>query len=142
MIPNTNNIVKIHFKSGLQLTGKVEKWAESEAILISSDGECRIIIPHPSDDIVAILILPDRANIKQKIVAKEEEKVILEKKLEETLKEPSGDNLRVKKLAELRILLAEQDKKIITDKLKDHHLPAPKEASYGYPRFYKKPSTK
>jgi len=142
MIPQPNNIVKIHFKSGLQLTGKVESWSATEAILISSDGECRIIIPHPSDDIVAMLILPDRAAIKHKIAAKVEEKTVLEEKFEETLNKPSDNDLRVKKLAELRVLLAEQEKKIITEKLKDHHLPAPKEASYGYPGFHSKPSTK
>lgn len=50
--------------------------------------------------------------------------------------------LRAKTIAQLKIELGKQDRKIVAGKLKDHHpnaASAPRKVKYGYPQFFKKP---
>jgi hypothetical protein len=132
-----NNNVKIYLRNNLVISGIVESWSARECKLISTDGSNCIILPNPLSDIVAVFILTE-PSVKEKIVIREETISELEKKFEETYNEPSSDDLRIKKLSELKILLAQQEKKIVAEKLKDHTLPMPKETKYGYPRLPKK----
>ena len=142
MNPKINDLIKVFFRNGFQAEGFVEEWTDQKSSLRSLDGKSILIIQRTIDDIMFVKVLLDNKpnKINQKLLADEE--TDLEKKFDEVLKEPSDDNMRVKKLAELRILLADQDRKIVAQRLKDHHLPSPKGTNYGYLGFYKKPSTK
>ena len=53
-----------------------------------------------------------------KLSSKTKEK--LEEEFQETYEMPSNDDLRIKRLAQLRIMMADQDRKIIENKLNEH----------------------
>jgi len=142
MMPTNGQHVKCILKNGAIVEGIVKEWGANSVELRSLDGESILIIPHPNEDIMLIKVLlekpkPDVEIIKEKII----EAGSLEEELQKTV-EQTSDDLRLKKMADLKILLAQQEKKIITDKLKDHHISDVRKAQYGYPGFYKMPSTK
>ncbi len=47
-----------------------------------------------------------------------------------------------KSIAELKKDIADQERKIIADKLKNHRIGEVTKVNYGYPGFFKKPRTK
>jgi hypothetical protein len=126
-----NQHVKCVFKNGTLVEGIVESWTKEEAILTSLDGESMLIIPRPDDDIMLIKLVLSKPIVKEK-TKPELPKTELEQKFNEVLAQPSDTPGRVETLAELRIELAEADRKIITDKLKDHHIGTPQQTKYEY----------
>ena len=146
MMPIEGQHIKCVLRTGMMAEGIVEEWLDNFVRLRSLDGESILIIPHPNEDIILIKIVLEKPKseaqiIGDKIRAKQKE-TSLEQEFQEVYDQPSEDDLRVKKMAELKILMAEQDKKIIADKLKDHHIGDARKVEYGTPQFYKKPSTK
>ena len=81
------------------------------------------IIHNPDKNIVLTKIInyTEAESIKDKseeIVVKQPDPICpLEEEFQKTVDLPSDDDLRLKKLAELRILMAEQDRKIIKEKI-------------------------
>jgi hypothetical protein len=144
MIPKLGQHVKCILRNGAIAEGIVQSdWMNSIVQLLSLDGESVIIIPHPNEDIMLIKIVLDKPKsevIKEKIIKKQTHSD-LEKELQKVYEQPSGDDLRTKKMAELKVLMAEQEKKIIADKLKDHRIGDTRKVEYGQPEFYKKPRT-
>jgi hypothetical protein len=149
MMPTKGQHVKCVLRTGAMAEGIVEEWNINAAFaggkfisnvqLRSLDGESILIIPHPDEDIMLIKIVLEKPKSEPKILTKQKE-TSLEKEFQEVYDQPSDDDLRVKKMADLKILLAEQDKKIIADKLKDHRIGDARKVEYGSPQFYKKPS--
>jgi hypothetical protein len=157
MIPQANQQVKCILKNGALVEGFVQEWSDQEVILRSLDGESILIVTHPREDIVLIRILLEiPENIEQPAKVKTE----LEEQFQQAYEEPSGDDLRTKRLAELKVLLLKQEKKIVAEKLKDHNLsqspgltqyhypggmgnlPTPQaRITHGHTRFGKKPSS-
>jgi hypothetical protein len=138
MMPTSGQHVKCILKNGAVVEGIVEEWSTNSVELRSLDGESILIIPRPNEDIMLIKVLleklkPEVEIIKEKII----EKGSLEEELQKTVEQTSND-LRLKKMAELKILLAQQERKIITDKLKDHHISDVRKAQYERPGFFKK----
>jgi sRNA-binding regulator protein Hfq len=137
MNPEKDQSVKILFKNGMYLDGIVESWTDTKAVLRSLDGNSLIIIQNTSEDIMAV-----------KVYLKTSEKNIelktnLEKEFQEVLDKPAEDiNAKTKRLVDLRMMLSEQDKKIVANKLKEHHITEPNKVKYGYPRFFSKSSSK
>jgi hypothetical protein len=132
--------VKIILRNNLQVEGTVVEWTESEVTLQSLDNKNLIIIPHPNDDIVVM-------RVSMEIQTPIPTPKISEKPPEEIKEEisnvissttPSDDGWRLKHLAELRAQLASQEKKIISEKLKSHHITETNEVVYGFPGFFKK----
>ena len=127
MIPQIGQHVKCILRAGVVAEGIVEEWGTT-AQLRSLDGENILIITHPTDDIVLIKITV-KSPIKNKISSN------LENEFKEIHDQPSNNDLRLKQMVELKALLLEQEKKIITDKLKDHSIGEVKKAKYEYPGF-------
>ena len=102
MIPQIGQHVKCVLRTGAMAEGIVKFW-ENTVQLQSLDGESILIIPHPADDIILIkvLLFDKEKKINKPII---ESKTELDLQFKETVALPA-DNLRNKKLAELKILL-------------------------------------
>jgi hypothetical protein len=168
MIPETGQHVKCLLRNGAIAEGIVEEWFGNYVKLISLDHGSVLIIHHPDQDIMLTKIVldddiaedykepaesitgvpapsdedpPSGAFISYKdggITWTNPEE--LQAEFEEVLEQPSSDPNRIKRLADLRIMMAEADRKIIEDKLKDHNINEVKKVEYGYPGFFKKSS--
>jgi hypothetical protein len=132
MIPQKGNHVKCLMRNNLVLEGIVDVWSDDQSILRSLDSTSVSIIQHSAQDIVVIKII-----LKEPVQIKKE----LEVKFEDEFNKPSDDNLRVKNMVELKTMLNEQEKKIVAEKLKNHHIGEVKKISYGQPGFFSKPRT-
>jgi hypothetical protein len=158
MIPKAKQHVKCIMRTGAMVEGIVQEWTPHEVQLLSLDAESILIIPHPAEDIMLIKIIVGMPKIDLPIVDKVEnttevvtsngawevdgEIAGLERKFQEAKNLPSDDPERLKTLAELRILMAEQEKKIITEKMRNHYPSETRKVQYGYPGIVKKPSPK
>jgi hypothetical protein len=144
LIPAVGQYVKCLLTSNNLVEGYVEFWDSTQVQLKSLDNKSILIINHPDDGISVIKIMlnePQKETIKPELI-KQENLTDLDKQFKQTYDQPSGDDLRTKKLAELRILQAEQEKKIVSEKLRQHHIAEVRKVTYGYPRFISQPSTK
>ena len=142
MMPDVGQHVKCILRTGAMAEGIVEEWFVNTVQLRSLDGESILIIPHPNEDIMLIKIILEKPAQKEKashslpngIVVNAE----LSKEIQDTQALPSDDPKRIETLAKLRIMLAEQEKKIITEKVKSHSIGDAKKVKYEYPFKTKK----
>lgn len=154
MTPKNGQHVKCVLRTGAVVEGIVQEWANNKVQLRSVDGESVLIIPHPEEDIMIIKIILTMPKINLPTVDKMEDRTeietsqvlrsiegSLEYKFQEAEKLPSDDPLKMKTLAELRAALLAQEKKIISEKLRNHYISNTKKAQYGYPGPNKKSST-
>lgn len=156
MIPEIGQHVKCILRTGAMVEGTVENWG-NEVQLKSLDGESILIIPHANEDIILIKIMIDKpieeisedSEIIEAVVESRGVKLArgeLEHKYQEAAKLPIDDPDRIKTLAELRIMMVAQEKKIITEKLKNHYPGSAYDLGgkkkYGYPGLGSKPRTK
>jgi hypothetical protein len=138
MKPQIGQYVQVMLQYGYVIEGYVENWTDEQSVLRSISNKSLVIIPHTSSDIVAIKIMQETPQLKEENSNTQE----LENQIEEVKKLPSQDETRLLKLAELRKQLAEQDRKIISDKLKDHNISGTQKVQYGQPGFLPKQSVK
>lgn len=144
MIPLKDQWVKVFFRNSMQAEGYVEFWSEEQAVLRADEGLSLLIIQDVKADIMAVKVYPDpvpnepkitdATPIERKLIDEEFEKVKRETQMEEYLK--------AKTLIELRKLQAEQDRKIISEKLREHTPTQVKVPKYELPGLFKKQSTK
>lgn len=137
MIPPIESHVKILLRNNATVEGIVKEWSTEVIKLQSLDDQSYIIIPNPAQDIILIKVFLERP-----AEEKTEIKTKLEQRFQQMMEQPSDNPIRNKSLAELKILLSEQDKQIVANKLKNHYPNEAKKVEYGYPRFLSKPSTK
>lgn len=145
MIPKVGQHVKCILRTGAMAEGIVEEWETNVVQLRSLDGESILIIPHANEDISLIKIVLSIPQIdlpESKTETVKLPKGELEEKYQQAVALPTEDPTRVKTLAELRIMMAAQEKQIISEKVKDHHITEVPKAKYGYPKFFKKQSPK
>lgn len=156
MIPEIGKRVRVLFRNGMGIDGIVEEWFGNYAQLKSTSDESTIIITNPTQDIMVIKILPDEI---PEEITEPQEPVIIPMGREprspaevfrnppkfssdtpadefarvlEDIPDPTSD-ARNKSLAELKIMMNEQEKKIIAQKLKTH-IPSgyvPHKPNYG-----------
>ena len=107
--------------------GYVMSWNLTQCIKLRSlDDESVCIIHHPDRDIVLtkIIIKSDIKSLESMTLEEQFKEtynpISLEEQFQKTYDGPSEDELRNKKLAELKILMAKQDKKIISEKIRSH----------------------
>lgn len=123
--------VKLLLNNGVVIEGFIKEWQDNELLVYSENGNETIVFS-PKTNIVAIKII--NGSEENKISSKEEKMTDLEEKFEQTYNEPSENNdLRVKNLSDLRVELLKQEKKIISDKLKDHNIGSIKTVQYSSP---------
>ena len=113
MIPQVGQHVKCIFRNGTLIEGQVEKWEKNIVQLKSFSDQSIIVILHPDEDLMLFKIFipklssnetPPKQNIKNK--------------LKETLSAP--EDIKKQPLKELRNLVLEEEKQIITNKIKEH----------------------
>ena len=143
MIPPEKSHVKILLRNNSIVEGIVQEWGATIK-LQSFDDKSYTIIPHPEDDIILIKVfLGDPSEEKEEIeIAPEEVKTELEQQFQQVVEQPSDNPTRHKSLAELKVLLANQDRQIIADKLRSHHISDTRKVEYGYPGFLSQPRIK
>ncbi len=137
MTPQKGQHVQCLHRLGGTVEGTVEEWSEDQSILKSMDGRSLLIIPQTSEDIRLIKIIflePSMPEIQNSVKAKLED-------AQQLTGDPEIDGSNLK---QLRRLVIEQDKKIITEKIKEHRLGETKryEDKYELPGFLPKPRTK
>jgi hypothetical protein len=149
MTPKEGQHVKCILRTGAIAEGIVDEWFNNHVQLKSLDGESILIITHPAEDIMLIKIILEPKNQTEEIADKIRAKSALEQKFEETRQGHDPNNADDRKtLAQLKIELVEQERKIVSEKLKDHTATQiPKITRYHYPgnmyghsRSSKKPS--
>jgi len=145
--------IKILFRNASAAEGIVESWENDDYVLKSFDGKSFLIVQSPKEDIMAIKVmtvyLEDDQDLKE--IPKENLSIVgdaaLRKDIGEiitsvALKQPvisesDEQNIRIKKLVDLRIAEAEAERKIISEKLKDHSISETRNVEYGLPQFLK-----
>lgn len=133
MIPVSGQYVKLIFRNSTQVEGFVEEWLENSAVLKSEDGGSLLLVMNLEQDVMAIKIVLEpqtQTTIQSKLQDLQEE-------FDDVYEQPSNDDLRTKKLAQLRIAMNEQEKKIVSEKLKQHVPNSVSGVKYGNP-FNKK----
>ena len=136
MIPKIGQHVKCLLKTGVLAEGKVEIWNENEVQLLSLDEKSILIITHPTEDIMLIkLLLNKQSKIIDNIVI--DNSIITEKE-----NHSNNNDDRLKNLVALRKELVEQERRIISDKLKTHEASGAMKVKYEQPKFCKMPSAK
>jgi hypothetical protein len=140
MTPQPGQHVKCILRNGALAEGIVESWLVDEVQLKSLDGESILIITRPTEDIMLIKILLEipKENEEQLEVHSidEEIKSDLKEKVELATEAMDPTNIEsIKTLAELKIELAKQERKIIAEKLREHRPSAyaPSTTPYHYP---------
>lgn len=133
--------VKLLLNSSIIIEGIVKKWDNQEVHILSMDGLSTSIITHPKEDIRVIKVIHQNEVIQpspQEVASVLNSAKELEKKFEEVYNKPSDDELRIKNLAELRIEMVKQEKQILAEKLRNHHINNTVKVDYNPPSFFKK----
>jgi hypothetical protein len=115
--------------NAIQIAGVVEVWSEQESILMLKDGS-KWIIHNTAKDVMLTKLVVMEPSLKET----QNERHALQEEFEEAC-QAASDDLRVKKLAELKILLNNQEKQIISQKLREHEITEVKPVQYEQPRF-------
>lgn len=138
--------VKCFLRNSTVVEGIMEG-CSSTIQLRSLDGKSLLIIHSPEQDIVLTkVLLPEEVteptDVPENVEPPPDTFGVITEVKEESL-DPL--TLKAKTMAELKIQMAEEERKIIANKLKDHHpntSQAPRKVTYGQPGFLKKPSAK
>jgi hypothetical protein len=135
-----NKKVKLLLSGNIIVEGVVKSWNANSVHLISLDGSSTSIITHPNEDIRVIKVFEDKVEDVElpKNTTSKATVSSLQNKFEETYKQPTSDNLRLKKLVDLKKDLIQQEKEIIANKLKEHTVEEVRKVKYEQPGFFKK----
>ena len=128
MIPLDKGLhVKCFMRSTMVLEGIVEDWSEAQVVLKSLDGESLMIVHRPAEDIMltkVVLAEPEIPAEKEVPKSRPQQPTQLQEQIKSKLQEalePSGDiDLDKLNVKELRDLVIEQEKQLITQKRKQH----------------------
>jgi len=134
MIPQKGQQIKCFFRTGVLVEGTVEEWSDQQAQLIASDSHSIIIITNPKQDVMMIKIMltdqkPSNENKKIKDLN-------INSKIDPKIN--PFDDLKNKKLAELKIELNKQEREIISQKMKEHQPTNIQPIRYYYPNILTK----
>lgn len=122
--------IKVIFKNGSQVEGIVSSWSSTQVRLISEDEASMLIIMNISEDALAVKITLDNKKPEQKLQG-------LQEQFQEVYEQPSNNDLRLMSLAKLKTAMIEQEKKIVSEKIRDHTPSQIQRVEYGNP-FIKK----
>lgn len=133
---NTGSHVKCVLQNSTVVEGIVLEWSNKIVKLKSLDETNIMIITHPEEDIrlIKVYVVEDKKN---NVPLSD-----LEQQFKEEVEKPTNSDLRLKNLVDLKKMMAEQEKKIISEKLKSHHIGNVHGVKYEYPGFLKKPIAK
>jgi hypothetical protein len=127
MNPEKGQHVKCVMRSSLVLEGIIEEWSETQVVLRSLEDQSLMIIHHPAEDIMLTKVLQiaeaQPAPIENPSIAVPAVEPIQEqvkKKLHEVLQPIDDAELQKKSIQELRQLVIERERQIITNKKREH----------------------
>lgn len=128
-------LVKILFRNGTSIEGFIDKWSDesSEYILKSIDGENIFIIQDPVNDIMIVRVKLDSPQKNNEIEPTKQ----ISQLQKIPLQLPLDMDLRTKTLTQLRTKAIEEEKKVISEKLKDHSITQNIPVNYSLPSFIK-----
>jgi hypothetical protein len=147
MTPQTGQHVKVILRNGAIAEGIVEEWLANTVQLKSLDGESILIITHPTEDIMLIKVMLDKPEeVEVEPESTQEEVRDFDSQFQEAAKTTDPNDVdAVKSLAQLRIELNKQERRIIAEKLKDHRPSKgayqPSTTPYHYPSVVTKTPT-
>ncbi len=133
MKPQPSQHVKCFLRNSTVVEGVVEEWSDTSIVLKSLDDKSFLILHNPAADIVLtkVLTVPEgtrrEPEVKQAIRTKLQEAQVIE-----------DPELQNKSIQELRQMVVEQEKMIIANKIKEHHLGDVRQVKYQYPSFMTK----
>lgn len=139
--PQEGQHVKCFLRNGNVLEGVVESWG-IPVVLKSLEGQNLLILHDPKQDIMltkVVLVEEPTVQAREQAIAQK----IKEQTTEEGL-QPAPEDLNAMTKAQLHVEMAEQERRIVSDKLKTHYPDSstPRKKTYGYPGFFQKPSAK
>lgn len=141
MTPQPGQHVKCFLRNGSMIEGFVEEWTQEQAVLKTLDHQSLMIIHSPTQDIMLTkVLLPEEVPAKSRV--QDIADAIRARAAEEGHAEPDEQSLDAMTKAQLQIELAEQERRVVAEKMKDHYSDSqvPRKKTYGYPGFFKKPS--
>lgn len=117
--------VRYFLRNGMVLEGIVEEDTAAQVVLRSLEGESLMIIHRPTEDILMTKVLLDPVQEQVPVEKPEPTKPSemqekIKGKLHETLQMSDDPELQKKSVEELRQLVHEQEKQIITQKKREH----------------------
>lgn len=125
--------IKIVFKNNSIIQGIVEEWSDKEVVLFNTEKNKQYIVYNISEN--ALLVQIDQQS---KAQIKEEPAIIPEVSIiEPGMTDYDLARLKAKKIAELKVLEAEQEREIVKNKLKSANVPEVHPV-YQIPNFFKK----
>lgn len=161
MKPKKKDIVKIFFKNGVQIEGKVYSWGKK--IILATDDKTGFVVVPDRREIVMFMVTrsyaldhqkPQQVAIQQKpkpgMAMYYDEPLLDRPEYEPPVvdDDPSfvpeqdqlsdNNDLRTKKLVELHKLKIEEEKKVFAQKIRQHHIGEVKEINYELPGLLKK----
>jgi hypothetical protein len=147
MTPNKNQVVVLYLRYGIQVEGIVKEWGDDQIVLVS--GNDHLIIYNPREDLI-MAKLTGRSRLGSVVRPEAIENTIegidtpieedynpevaveeIKEDIAETIASPSGNSLRLKKLGQLRSMLAIAEKDIIANKLTNHQIQPEVKVQYG-----------
>jgi hypothetical protein len=136
MTPEKGQHVKCFMRSTMVLEGIVEEWSDVQVVLKSLADQSVLIIHRPSEDIAVTKVVleePQEKSIEKPKLELPEIKQAVKEKLEEVLNPTDDAELAKMNVQQLRQLVVEQEKKIISDKIKEHFgsPSAPRRSAYA-----------
>ena len=134
MIFEIGQHVKCVLTNSSVIEGTVIEFCDDYLKLKSLDDNDLFIINNPKQNIVVTKISLNK-EVKSKLIHDKKE---LEKRFQETYNKPSNDNLRNNNLAKLKMMLIEQERKIVSEAVKNHNIGEVKHTKYVSPDFFKK----
>lgn len=144
MIPETGQHIKCLLRNNIFVEGILEEWFANMVKLKSLDGKSIIVITDPKDIMMFKVFLEKP----EKEIEEFSEFTVpippteLEQEFQSVYEQPSDEPTRTKSLAELRVLMAEEERQNIVNKLRSHHIGETRKVKYGYPGFLSKPGAK
>lgn len=134
MIFENGQHIKCILTNSSIVEGTVIEYNNDYLKLRSLDDKDLFIINNPKQNIIITKISLNK-DAKSELINEKKE---LEKRFKETYNKPSDDNLRANNLAKLKIMLIEQEKKIISEAVKNHNIGEVSQTKYICPNFFKK----
>jgi sRNA-binding regulator protein Hfq len=122
MTPTIGQHVKCFFRNGTLIEGIVEEWSNTGVSLCSISDQSLILILHPMEDLMMIKILADKSESLQS-TEEPDQAPSLQDQIRTQLQNitPTEDpDLQKLSIAELKRLADQQDKQMITNKIRQH----------------------
>jgi sRNA-binding regulator protein Hfq len=116
MEPQVGQFVKLIFRNGTLMEGIIQQWSNLKSVLKSESSDDLLVILNTEQDLLAYKIIVSYLSPREVPLRLSQ----LEQQFEEVYQQPSADELRLQSLAQLKTAMIQQEKKIVSNRLKQH----------------------